>query len=83
MEVAFPDRLHGHQHGALDNTVCQGRDTQRSQLAFGFRDIDPLDRLGPIAAMKQVFTQLLQVITQVLLHALLVYSVNAGRSGAT
>ena len=30
MEIAFPDRLHGHQHCALDNTVCQGRDTQRA-----------------------------------------------------
>ena len=30
MEVAFPYRLHGHQHGALDNTVCQGRYTQWS-----------------------------------------------------
>ncbi|GLS30897.1 site-specific DNA recombinase [Mesorhizobium albiziae] len=30
MEVALPNRLHSHQHGALDNTVCQGRYTQRS-----------------------------------------------------
>jgi hypothetical protein len=30
MEVAFPYRLHDHQHGALDNAVCQGRYTQRS-----------------------------------------------------
>ena len=30
MEVAFPNRLHGHQHGALDNAVCQGRYTQWS-----------------------------------------------------
>ena len=27
MEVAFPDRLHGHQHRALDNAVFQGRHT--------------------------------------------------------
>ena len=46
MEVAFPDRLHDHQHGALDDAVCQGRYTQRSELAIGFRDIDPLDRLS-------------------------------------
>ncbi len=25
MEVAFPNRLHGHQHRALDDAVSQGR----------------------------------------------------------
>ena len=40
MKVAFPDRLHGHQHRTLDDAVFQGRDTQCAFLAIGFRDID-------------------------------------------
>jgi hypothetical protein len=36
MKIAFPDRLHGHQHRALDDAVGQGRNTQRASLAIGF-----------------------------------------------
>ena len=60
MEVAFPYRLHGHQHCALDNTVCQGRYTQRTQLAVCFRDIDPFDRLRAIGAHQKVGLQVIQ-----------------------
>lgn len=83
MEIALPYWLHGHQHGALDNTVCQGRYTQWSQLAIGFRDMDSLDRLGAIGALQQVCPQVGQMLIQSGLQPSLVHSVNALRSGAT
>ena len=83
MEVAFPDRLHGHQHRTLDDTVGQGRDTQRSSLAVGFRDIDSPDRLWTVSPVEQVGPQAGQMFRQSSLHSLLIHSVETRRIGAT
>ena len=82
MEVAFPDRLHSHQHRALDDAVFQGRDTQWSFLAIGFRDIDSPDRLRDVISRQQVRAQAGQMICQSGLHPLLVHSVDTWRIGA-
>ncbi len=83
MEVALPYRVHNHQHGALDDAVCQRRNTQRAQPAIRFRDIDAPDRLRAVCAVQQVHTQVCQMLIQRDLHALLVYSVYTRRMGAT
>jgi len=83
MKVAFPNRLHGHQHRALDDAVSQGRDTQWPSLAIRFRDTDSLDRLRVVLPRQQVRSQAFQLSRQTRLHPLLVYSVNARRIGAT
>ena len=83
MEVAFPYWFHGHQHRALDDAIPQGRDTQWSSLAIGFRDIDSLDRLWAVISAQQVRSQAGQVFCQSGLHSLLVHSVNARGIGAT
>jgi len=82
MEVAFPDRLHGHQHRTLDDAVFQGRDTQWAFLAIGFRDIDSLDRLRCVISRQQIRVQAGQVFCQSSLHPLLVHSVDARCMGA-
>ena len=81
MEIAFPDRLHGHQHCTLNNTVRQGRNTQRSRLAIGFRDIDPFDRLRAIGALHMIGPKIIQMLVQIDLQTSLIHSVNAWRSG--
>ena len=48
MEVALPHRLHSHQHRTLDDAVFQGRDTQWTFLAIGFRNIDSPDWLRDV-----------------------------------
>ena len=83
MEIALPYRLHDHQHCALNNTVCQSRYTQRTQLAIRFRDIDPFDRLRAIGALQKVGLQVIQMLVQIALQASLIHSVNARCSGAT
>ncbi len=82
MEVALPYRLHNHQHGTLDNAVCQGRYTQWSQLAIRFRDVDSLDRLRAIGAFQQACPQVSQMLIELRLQSLLIHSVNARRSSA-
>lgn len=82
MEVALPDRLHGHQHRTLDDAVFQGRDTQWTFLAIGFRDIDTLDRLRAVIPRQQVRSQAGQMFRQSSLHPLLVHSVDARCMGA-
>jgi hypothetical protein len=57
MEIALPDRLHGHQHRTLDDAVFQGWDTQWAFLAIGFRDIDAPDRLRTVIPAQQVRAQ--------------------------
>lgn len=83
MEVAFPNRLHGHQHRTLDDAVSQGRDTQWSFLAVGFGDIDALDRLRAVVPRQQVRPQAGQMFRQLSLHPPLVHSVDARCLGAT
>ena len=82
MKITLPDRFHGHEHSALDNAVSQGWDTQGSQLAIGFQNIDTLDRLWVVGPLKQVIAQLDQMIFQIPLQLLLVYSIDT-RSGGT
>lgn len=41
MEIASPDWLYGHQHGALHDTVSQRGYPQWSWLAVGLRNVDP------------------------------------------
>ena len=41
MKITFPDRLHCHQHCPLNDTITQRGDTQWSQFAAAFRDINP------------------------------------------
>ena len=83
MEIAFPDRVHDHQHNALDNAVSQGWDTQGSQLTIGFPDIDAPDRLWTICPLQQALLQLIQVVSQIDLHLVLIYSINARCTSAT
>jgi hypothetical protein len=82
MKITLPNRFHDHEHSALDNAVSQGWDTQGSQLAVGFQDIDTLYRLRAIGPLQQVIAQLDQMIFQVPLQLLLVYSIDT-RSGST
>jgi hypothetical protein len=77
MEVAFPDWLHGHEHGSLDDAIRQSRNTQWAELAVGFRDIDSLHRLGAITLVQQAFSQVFQMLIQSDLQSLLIYSVDA------
>ena len=80
VEIALPDRLHGHQHRPLDNTIQQDRYTQWSQLAVGLRDIDSLDRCRTISAVQQGRPQPLQMMIQMGFKASLVHSVKARRA---
>ena len=53
--VAEPQKvlLAALQHRArrlLDDLVLQGGDPQRPQLAIRFRDVGPLERLGPVCS---------------------------------
>lgn len=82
MKVALPYRLHGHQHGALDNAVCQGGYTQRTRLTISFRDIDSLDRFRAVGARQQVRPQIIQMLVQTGVQPLLVHSVNSRCSRA-
>ncbi len=83
MEITFPDGFHGHQHGALDNAVNQGWNTQGPLSAIGFGNIDPLDRLRAIGARQKLLPQTIQIVTQIILQVLLIHSINARRSGTT
>ena len=50
-ELALEDRFDHHFHGALHDPVADRGDAQRSLFfASGFRDVDPSDRLGLVAA---------------------------------
>src|SRR4249920_276201 len=75
VKVALPDRLHGHQHRPLDNTVQQGRYTQWSQLAVGLRDMDSLDRCRTVSAIQQGHSHPLQMMVQIGSKSSLVHSV--------
>lgn len=82
VEVALPDRLHGHQHRPLDDAVQQDRYTQRSQLAVGLRDIDSLDRRWAVSAVQQGHAQPIQMTLQNGSKSSLVHSVKTRCMGA-
>src|SRR5450631_261310 len=82
VEVALPDRLHGHQHRPLDDAVQQDRYTQWSQLAIGLRDTDALDRCRTGAAVQQGHSQPIQMTVQISSKSSLVHSVKTRCIGA-
>ena len=61
----------------------QGWNTQWSQLAVGFPDIDTLDWLRIIRPLQQVLLQLIQMISQTNLHLVLVYPINTRCASST
>jgi len=67
-----------HPKGGL--SVCavrdDRRDTQRSLLAVGFRNVDPLCRQGLIGPRQQVPANALQVSREISLHSLLIHAVH-------
>ncbi|GAA6537323.1 hypothetical protein HC457_23060 [Escherichia coli] len=50
MKITLPYRLHRHQHGPLNNTIPQRGDTQWSQFAVAFRDVNPSGGQGLVVA---------------------------------
>ncbi len=82
MEIALPDRLQSHQHGALNNAVYQSWNTQGPVLAIGFWNADPFDRLGAIRARQKLHPQTLRISIQITLQVLLIHSINVCRSRA-
>ncbi len=77
MKVAFPDRLHGHEHGTLYDPIPKGRNTQWPLLAVGLRDIDSSRRLWLIATCQQLGTYGVQLVLEIARHRLLVYPIDA------
>lgn len=79
VEVALPDRLHGHQHRPLDDAVQQDR---YAQLAVGLRDMDSLDRRWAASAVQQRHAQPIQMALQNSSKSSLVHSVKSWCIGA-
>lgn len=59
-KVSREDRLDHQQHGHLDHSVLNGRDPQRSQLAVGFWDVDPANRLVFVRLGLQLLFNLIE-----------------------
>ncbi|EBV5086381.1 hypothetical protein DO659_24160 [Salmonella enterica subsp. enterica serovar Minnesota] len=64
MKITLPYRLHRHQHGPLNNTIPHRRDTQWSQFAVAFRDINPSGWQGLVVTREKFFAESLQLSRQ-------------------
>ncbi len=77
VKIAFPDRLHGHEHGTLYDPIPKGRNTQWPLLAVSLRDIDAPRGLWLVATCQQLGTDHVQLVLEILFHCLLVDTVDA------
>ena len=68
-EVDFVDGAQRLGDRALDDFVLQGRNTERTPPAVGFRDIDAPDRLWPVAPGVDPCAEIMEIGLQVLLVA--------------
>jgi hypothetical protein len=79
-ELHFKDWLDDHLQGGLHNPVFHGRDPQRTGLAVPFGDFDALDRLRPVAAIRQAGLEFGQIPCRVLCEPCHALAVHPGRS---